>query len=127
MPLILGMSILLGCQFLGELLVHALSLPVPGPVVGMVVLLVGLMLNGRVPSGLRASGEGLLRYLTLLFVPAGVGIMVHFGLIKTDFWPIVITLVVSTTLTLAVTAKVMEWLTRSTPQDPRDALREDRS
>jgi len=127
MPLILGMSILLGCQFMGELLVHALSLPVPGPVVGMVVLLVALMLNGRVPAGLRASGEGLLRYLTLLFVPAGVGIMVHFDLIKTDFWPIVITLVVSTALTLAVTAKVMEWLTRSTPQDPRDALREDRS
>ncbi|MDV6320086.1 CidA/LrgA family protein [Chromohalobacter sp. HP20-39] len=112
---------------MGELLVHALSLPVPGPVVGMVVLLVALMLNGRVPAGLRASGEGLLRYLTLLFVPAGVGIMVHFDLIKTDFWPIVITLVVSTALTLAVTAKVMEWLTRSTPQDPRDALREDRS
>ncbi|MBZ5877584.1 CidA/LrgA family protein [Chromohalobacter israelensis] len=127
MPLILGMSILLGCQFIGEILVHALHLPVPGPVLGMAVLLVGLMVNGRVPSGLRTSGEGLLRYLTLLFVPAGVGIMVHFGLIEADFWPIVVTLVVSTSLTLAVTAKVMERLTRSTPRDPRDALREDRS
>ncbi|MCK2042276.1 CidA/LrgA family protein [Chromohalobacter sp. TMW 2.2308] len=127
MPLIVGMSVLLGCQFLGEILVHGLQLPVPGPVVGMVVLLVGLMINGRVPTGLRTSGEGLLRYLTLLFVPAGVGIMVHFDLIKADFWPITVTLVVSTALTLAVTAKVMSWLTRSIPKDPRDEWREERS
>ncbi|NWO11869.1 CidA/LrgA family protein [Chromohalobacter salexigens] len=126
MPLIAGMSVLLGCQFLGEILVHGLQLPVPGPVVGMVVLLVGLMINGRVPTGLRTSGEGLLRYLTLLFVPAGVGIMVHFDLIKADFWPITVTLVVSTALTLAVTAKVMSWLTRSIPKDPRDEWREER-
>ncbi|WP_040243476.1 CidA/LrgA family protein [Chromohalobacter japonicus] len=126
MPLIVGMSVLLGCQFLGEILVHGLQLPVPGPVVGMVVLLIGLMINGRVPEGLRTSGEGLLRYLTLLFVPAGVGIMVHFDLIKADFWPITVTLVVSTALTLAVTAKVMSWLTRSMPRDPRDEWWEER-
>ena len=71
MPLIVGMSVLLGCQFIGELLVRALAVPVPGPVLGMVVLLIGLMVNGRVPSALRMAGEGLLRYLTLLFVPAG--------------------------------------------------------
>ncbi|MGO1345025.1 CidA/LrgA family protein [Chromohalobacter japonicus] len=126
MPLIVGMSVLLGCQFLGQILVHELQLHVPGPVVGMVVLLIGLMINGRVPEGLRTSGEGLLRYLTLLFVPAGVGIMVHFDLIKADFWPITVTLVVSTALTLAVTAKVMSWLMRSMPRDPHDEWREER-
>ena len=107
MPLILGMSMLLACQFLGELLARGLSLPIPGPVIGMVILLVGLMIRGKVPSSLRIAGEGLLRYLTLLFVPAGVGLMVHGHLIADDWIPIVATLVLSTALTLAVTAWVM--------------------
>ncbi|MDW5375615.1 CidA/LrgA family protein [Halomonas sp. HP20-15] len=110
MPLIVGMSVLLGCQFIGELLVRALAAPVPGPVLGMVVLLVGLMINGRVPSALRMAGEGLLRYLTLLFVPAGVGLMTHFGLIREELGVLAVTLVASTALTLAVTAKLLDWL-----------------
>ncbi|ALM52692.1 CidA/LrgA family protein [Halomonas huangheensis] len=112
MPLILGMSILLACQFAGELLVRWLDLPIPGPVIGMVILLVGLMVRGKVPSSLRTTGEGLLRYLTLLFVPAGVGLMVHGRLIADDWLAIAVTLVVSTALTLAVTAWVMERLAR---------------
>lgn len=116
MPLIAGMSILLGCQFLGELVVRALTLPVPGPVVGMLILLLGLTINGRVPSSLRKAGEGLLRYLTLLFVPAGVGLMVHFELIRADFWTLVITLVLSTAITLGVTAKAMDWMNRRVGQ-----------
>ncbi len=112
MPLIMGMSVLLICQFLGELLARGLMLPVPGPVFGMVILLAGLMIRGKVPESLRLTGEGLLRYLTLLFVPAGVGLMVHFQLIGQDLWPILITLVLSTALTLAVTTWVLDRLNR---------------
>ncbi len=112
MPLIMGMSVLLICQFLGELLARGLTLPVPGPVFGMVILLVVLMVRGKVPDSLRLTGEGLLRYLTLLFVPAGVGLMVHFQLIGQDLWPILITLVLSTALTLGVTAWVLDRLNR---------------
>ncbi|WP_335339192.1 CidA/LrgA family protein [Halomonas chromatireducens] len=112
MPLIMGMSVLLACQFAGELVARGLGVPVPGPVVGMVILLLGLMVLGRVPSSLRITGEGLLRYLTLLFVPAGVGLMVHARLIGMDFWPIVATLIISTALTLAVTAWVLERMQR---------------
>lgn len=117
MPLILGMSVLLGCQFLGELVARGLVMPVPGPVIGMVILLIGLLVRGRVPDSLRRTGEGLLRYLTLLFVPAGVGMMVHASLIRADLWAIVLTLVVSTAMTLAVTAKVMSWLARREGRD----------
>jgi holin-like protein len=112
-PLIVGMSVLLGCQFLGELLARGLAIPVPGPVLGMAILLLGLLINGRVPDALRRTGEGLLRHLTLLFVPAGVGLMRHFELIRTDFWTLAVTLVVSTTATLAVTAKVLDRLSRN--------------
>lgn len=112
MPIVLGMSVLLGCQLVGELLARGVGLPVPGPVIGMTLLLAGLLLLGRVPEGLRRTGEGLLRHLTLLFVPAGVGMMVHFELIRADLWPLLITLVLSTAITLAVTAKVMARLSR---------------
>lgn len=112
MPLIMGMSILLACQFLGELLARGLTLPIPGPVIGMVILLAGLMIRGKVPDSLRLTGEGLLRYLTLLFVPAGVGLMVHFRLIGMDVWAILVTLVVSTALTLVATVWVLDRLNR---------------
>ena len=107
MPLILGMSLLLACQFAGELIARGLTLPIPGPVIGMVILLIGLSIRGKVPKSLRTTGEGLLRYLTLLFVPAGVGLMVHGRLIADDWLAIAATLVLSTALPLAVTAWVM--------------------
>lgn len=112
MPLIMGMSMLLVCQFVGELVARGLDVPVPGPVIGMVILLAALLVFGKVPDNLRLAGEGLLRYLTLLFVPAGVGLIGHFGLIGADLWPIVVTLVVSTAVTLAVTGRVLEQLNR---------------
>ncbi|UYG09434.1 CidA/LrgA family protein [Halomonas sp. M4R1S46] len=112
MPLIMGMSMLLACQMLGELVARGLGLAIPGPVIGMVILLVALMAFGKVPASLRVTGEGLLRYLTLLFVPAGVGLMVHGALIGADFWPIVVTLLGATAVTLAVTGWVLTRLTR---------------
>nr|WP_069383643.1 CidA/LrgA family protein [Halomonas caseinilytica] len=110
MPLIMGMSMLLACQMLGELVTRGLALSVPGPVIGMVILLAALVVRGKVPSSLRVTGEGLLRYLTLLFVPAGVGLMVHGALIGADLLPIAVTLVGSTAMTLAVTAWVLSRL-----------------
>lgn len=112
MPLILGMSMLLTCQMLGELLTRLLAAPVPGPVFGMLILLLALLLWGRVPASLRMTGEGLLSHLTLLFVPAGVGLIVHGRLIGDDWLAIVATLVVSTTITLGVTAWVLDKLQR---------------
>ncbi|WFF42995.1 CidA/LrgA family protein [Salinicola endophyticus] len=110
MSLIIGMSILLGCQFLGEVLSLALSLPIPGPVIGMLILLVGLIIRGSVPPSLRSMGEGLLKYLTLLFVPAGVGLIEHVGLIQREFWVLLVTLVLSAAVTLWVTSQVMQRL-----------------
>ncbi|WP_346425733.1 CidA/LrgA family protein [Halomonas caseinilytica] len=104
------MSMLLACQMLGELVTRGLALSVPGPVIGMVILLAALVVRGKVPSSLRVTGEGLLRYLTLLFVPAGVGLMVHGALIGADLLPIAVTLVGSTAMTLAVTAWVLSRL-----------------
>lgn len=119
LPMLIGISILLVCQLTGEVLVHLLSLPVPGPVVGMILLLIGLLIRGSVPRGLRLSSEGLLRHLALLYVPAGVGLMVHFDLIAREWVVILVALTVSTVLTIAATALTFQWLSRR-QQDSRE-------
>ena len=105
-----GFAALLFFQLIGELLVRLTAIPVPGPVLGMALLLLAVLLFKKVPQGLREASEGLLRYLPLLFVPAGVGLINHGILLKQDLWVILVTLVVSTALTLMVTVLVLQFL-----------------
>lgn len=108
--MLFGFLVLLICQLAGELLVRYLDLPFPGPVVGMVFLLAGLMIRGRVPEGIRQASEGLLSYLALLFVPAGVGLMVHFQLIAADGLTILTALILSTAITMLITGFILKHL-----------------
>lgn len=105
--MLVGFLILLLFQFAGELIVIALGVPVPGPVVGMVLLLVCLIVKGEVPESLRIPSEALLKHLALLFVPAGVGLMTHFSLLKADWLAILLALIISTGLTIIVTALIL--------------------
>ncbi|MHA1598766.1 MAG: CidA/LrgA family protein [Alphaproteobacteria bacterium] len=98
------------CQLLGELFVTATGLPIPGPVVGMALLFAGLLIKGAIPDDLGRVGDTLIENLSLLFIPAGVGVMLHVSLIGRDWLPISVALVVSTALTIVVTALVMVWL-----------------
>jgi holin-like protein len=108
------LTVIFGCQLLGELLMSATGLPIPGPVCGMAILFAGLLVRGSIPPDLSLVGSALLDNLTLLFIPAGVGVMLHAPLIGRDWLAISVSLVVSTALTIAVTALVMTWLTRPT-------------
>ncbi|MBM3582620.1 MAG: CidA/LrgA family protein [Alphaproteobacteria bacterium] len=105
-------TLLLLCQLAGEVIVLATGLPVPGPVVGMAVLFFGLIARGAIPADLRATASGLLRHLSLLFVPAGVGVVLHLSLLADEWLAISVALVGSTVLTIAVTALVMVGLAR---------------
>jgi holin-like protein len=105
-----ALTVLLVCQLVGEITVVALRLPVPGPVVGMALLFAALIVRGAVADQLRDTANGLLRHLSLLFVPAGVGVMAHLGRLTEEWLPITVSLVFSTLLTIAVTAIVMRAL-----------------
>lgn len=104
------LTLIFVCQLAGELVVATTGLPVPGPVIGMALLFAGLLARGSLPEGLAAAADGLLSHLSLLFVPAGVGVMLHARLIGTELLPISAALVVSTVATIAVTAAAMTWL-----------------
>jgi holin-like protein len=110
------MAVLAVCQLAGEAAVQAAHLPVPGPVLGMAFLFAGLVLAGRVPEGLAKVADALLLNLSLLFVPAGVGVMLHFKLLAADWLPLSAALIVSTLLTIAVTASLMAFLSAKAGQ-----------
>jgi len=108
-----GVLILLGCQLAGEWVVVALDMPVPGPVLGMLLLVAGLLLlRCGVPEALRGVAENLLKHLALLFVPAGVGLMAHFDLLAREWLVLVVTLILSTAITMAFTGWVLSRLAR---------------
>ncbi|MBP2294888.1 CidA/LrgA family protein [Azospirillum rugosum] len=107
------LTILLLCQLAGELITRVLHLPVPGPVIGMVLLFVGLLVKGDVPAPLQDTAGGILRHLSLLFVPAGVGVMAHLHRLGTEALPIAAALFGSTLLGIALTAWVMSALSRN--------------
>lgn len=95
---------------LGEVASRLLSLPVPGNVIGMGLMLIALACGFVREESLREAAELLLRYMALFFVPAGVGVMVYFDLITREWLPIVVGTLVSTFVVMAVTGWVEQWL-----------------
>jgi putative effector of murein hydrolase LrgA (UPF0299 family) len=107
-----ALTLILCCQLAGELLVTATGLPIPGPVGGMALLFIGLIVRGNTPDNLGAVADTLLKNLSLLFIPAGVGVMLHLQLMSSEALPISIALVGSTLVTIAVTSLMMQWAIR---------------
>ena len=115
------------CQLLGELLARAFNLPLPGPVLGMGLLFLFLLVRGvqargtraqAVPVSLAAAADGLLGHLSLLFVPAAVGVMRYFDLLRANALAIVAAIAISTVLAMAATALTFKALSPSRDEKP---------
>jgi holin-like protein len=113
-----ALATLLVFQCLGEGVSYLFKLPVPGPVIGMLLLFGFLMLRPQVADAIEPTALELLRHLSLLFIPAGVGIMVSAGKVRGDALAVVASLIVSTTLAIAVTALVTRALLRRQRNEP---------
>ncbi|MEM7209713.1 MAG: CidA/LrgA family protein [Pseudomonadota bacterium] len=113
------LTLILACQLAGELLISSTGAPLPGPVAGMILLFVFLVIKGGIPDVLGKVSDALLGNLSLLFVPAGVGVMSHLELLGTDAVPLSVALIVSTALTIIVTAVLLVVLrnTKTTSED----------
>lgn len=113
---LIGFAGLLVFQLLGEVLVRLINIPVPGPVVGLLFLLVFLLvrkkLSSNESSALLNTSSSLLSHLSLLFVPAGVGIITHIDRIKDQWLSISIALIIASFVTLLVTAWSLKVLIR---------------
>lgn len=116
-----ALTVLLVFQLIGEVIVQFTQLPVPGPVIGLLLLFLALCIRGNLAAPLRDTANGILQHLSLLFVPAGVGVMVHFARVSGEWLPILTAVLVSTALAIAVTALVMQALMRGRSEDGGDA------
>lgn len=113
MAVLRSFFLLLIFQLAGEVLRTTAHIPVPGPVLGMVLLAAWYGLRRGAPlAEMEQTADGLLGWLGLLFVPAGVGIFANFALLRSAWLPISVALVGSTLLTLVVTASIMHRLGR---------------
>lgn len=114
-----GITLLLVYQLVGEVTVRLVGLPIPGPVLGMVMLFITLMIRGQAPASVDQASSALLSHLSLLFVPAGVGMMAHFGRIADEWLPITLALLLSTVITMVATALIMQltsrWFVKEAP------------
>lgn len=105
-----AITLLLLFQLAGEAIALYFALPVPGPVIGMALLFAALAWRGGPSTDLRGTAQNLLLHLSLLFVPAGVGVMLHLQRMADEWLPLLVALLVSTFVTIAVTALVLRLL-----------------
>jgi putative effector of murein hydrolase LrgA (UPF0299 family) len=110
--MIASLSLILLCQLAGEVIVRGTALPMPGPVVGLVLLLGLLLMRDRFSvlargplqrDGVENAARGLLAHLSLLFVPAGVGVVQKLDLIAEHGVAVAAILALSVIVTLLVT------------------------
>lgn len=125
--MIAGLALILCCQLAGEAVARGLSLPIPGPVIGLIVLFgllvlrdraapiaVGPLRDGRVET----TAKGLLAHLSLMFVPAGVGVMQQLDLIASRGFAIGLILAGSVLITLLATVGTFLLFSRLMPRGP---------
>jgi len=110
--MIASLSLILVCQLIGEVIVRGLALPMPGPVVGLMLLLLLLLARDRFAAlargplqggGVETASRGLLANLSLLFIPAGVGVVQKLDLLAEHGIAIIAVLAVSVVMTLLAT------------------------
>jgi holin-like protein len=106
-----GLAWLLGLQTIGELLARGLALPFPGPVIGLLLLLLALR-SPHVQRSVGAVAAFLLSHLSLLFVPVGVGVMTHLHVLADNGVRLAVVIVASTLIGLFVTAWTLHRLMR---------------
>ncbi|MDB4022205.1 CidA/LrgA family protein [Litorivicinus sp.] len=110
--MLVALTQLLFCQLAGEVIARAFDLAVPGPVIGMGLLLAILLYRSNVPEHLDSTATGILSHLSLLFVPAGVGVVAHLGVLGNEWQAILGSLVGSTIATVLVTGWVLQKMHR---------------
>ena len=100
----------LGFQLIGELASVLLHVPVPGPVIGMLLLFGLLLYQGELPKELDDLSGALLRHLYMYFIPAAVGVTAHITMVANQVVSMLVAILISSLLSLLVAGLLMQWL-----------------
>jgi putative effector of murein hydrolase LrgA (UPF0299 family) len=120
-----ALTTLLLCQLVGEATVRALDWPVPGPVLGMILLFVLMATRAPLPKETGDTAAGLLGHLSLLFVPAGVGVVREIGTLGSIGLRLMAVIVLGTVIALAVTALTFAGVARLMGTDSLEPVKDD--
>ena len=112
--------IILLISFAGELLKYVLPLPIPASIYGMVILLVGLLTGWIALDAVKDVGKFLIEIMPVMFIPAGVGLMSSWGILKPLILPVSIITVVTIVTVMAATGKVSQWVIRKGKSDKEE-------
>jgi holin-like protein len=115
--MIFGLVQILLFQSLGELVSKFLLPTLPGPVIGLVLLVLWLVIRKGVNAELAMVADGFSQYLGLLFVPAAVGVVLFLPQLKANAMAIISALIGSVVLTIASSALVARLLSKRTADE----------
>lgn len=115
-----AVTLLLFCQLAGEVLVRLIGLPVPGPVLGMIFLFLYLLVRHHVPEAVERVSNHLLDHLSLMFVPAGVGVIQYAARIEDAWMAIAASVIGGTVIAIAATAWILQRLLPPAPEPPEE-------
>lgn len=110
MKYIRQLLIILLISFLGEVCKYLLPFPVPASIYGLLLLFAALMSGALKLSAIRETAGFLIEIMPLMFIPAGVGILESWGVLKPVFVPVAVITVVSTVAVMAVAGTVTQWM-----------------
>jgi len=106
--------IILGIYLLGELLSKSLNLPIPGNILGMIILFILLCTKVIKVDNISTVTSFLLDHLSFFFIPAGVGLMASIGIIKSTWWQLLVVCISTTIIMIGVTGIIVQGISRST-------------
>jgi len=113
-----GFFVILLFQLIGEVIQKFFALVIPGPVIGLIFLLFALIYLRRVKvkkilnvkKDVMSTATAITSYLSLLFVPIGVGVVMHISYLEKNLYQVLGVVVIGTMLTVGITAKLIEYL-----------------
>lgn len=111
-----AIAALLVFQLVGEVLVQALALPLPGPLLGMLLLFAAFVVRGGVPEAVERGAQALLSHLMLLFIPAVTGVILYAERIGREWLPFLAACLIGAAITMAAAAYTLRWMLRITGQ-----------
>lgn len=110
-------------QLVGEFIQKFFEISIPGPVIGLILLLTVLLIKNKysnaptyLENDLMRSCQSLINYLPLLFIPVGVGVVMHLSLLEENLISVISIIILGTLLTLALTGFIMEKLLKENDQ-----------
>ena len=104
--------LILAISFLGELLKYILPFPIPASIYGMVILFIGLESGLIKLASVEETAKYLIEIMPLMFIPAGVGLIVSWDVLKPVLLPFAVITVITTVAVMAMAGRVTQWVIR---------------